>query len=136
MIENEFKKLQTFDSRLFIGQTYFGNDGSQNFSIFQPIYKTLTTLSGLPNTIAEWESKGLSNKKIKSAFAAAHTLSPKLVWMNNSRIRIEFKRSCLKQDKVTFTPNNVVNLLIAYELGMVTRLTCWIYSKTLIVWSC
>ena len=26
------------------------------------------------------------------------------------------KRSCLKKDKVTFTPNNVVNLFIAYEL--------------------
>ena len=25
--------------------------------------------------------------------------------MNNSRIRLEFKGSCLKQDKVTFTPS-------------------------------
>ena len=54
--------------------------------IVQPIYKTLTTLSGLTNTIAEWESKGLSNEKIKSLFSANHSLSPKLVWMNNSRI--------------------------------------------------
>ena len=36
--------------------------------------------------------------------------------MNNSRIRIEFKGSCLKQDKITFTPYNVVNLFIVYEL--------------------
>ena len=36
--------------------------------------------------------------------------------MNNSRIRLEFKGSCLNQDKVTFTSNKVVNLFIAYEL--------------------
>ena len=32
--------------------------------------------------------------------------------MNNSRIRIKFKRSWLKQGKVAFTPNNVVILFI------------------------
>ena len=37
--------------------------------------------------------------------------------MNNSRIKLEFKRSCLKQDKAPFTPNNVVNLYIVYELN-------------------
>ena len=37
--------------------------------------------------------------------------------MNNSRIRLKFKGSYLKQeDKAPFTPKNVVNLLIVYEL--------------------
>ena len=36
--------------------------------------------------------------------------------MDNSRIRVEFKGSYLKQDKVTFTPRNIINLYIAYEL--------------------
>lgn len=34
------EKLQTYDSSLFIGQTYIMNDRSQNGLIFQPIYKT------------------------------------------------------------------------------------------------
>ena len=38
--------------------------------------------------------------------------------MNNSRIKLEFKGSCLKQDKASFTPKNVVNLYIAYELNI------------------
>ena len=38
--------------------------------------------------------------------------------MNNSRIRLQFKEGCLKQDKVPFTPNNVVNLYIVYELNI------------------
>ena len=37
--------------------------------------------------------------------------------MNNYRIRIEFKRSCLKQDKVTFNPNSLINLFFVYELN-------------------
>ena len=37
LVENEFKKLQTFDSSIFIGQSYYNNDGLQNCLIFQPI---------------------------------------------------------------------------------------------------
>ena len=38
--------------------------------------------------------------------------------MNNSRIKLEFKGNCLKQDKAPFTPSNVVNLYIAYKLNI------------------
>ena len=31
-------------------------------------------------------------------------------------MRVEFKGSCLKQDKVTYTPSDGVNLSTAYEL--------------------
>ena len=31
-------------------------------------------------------------------------------------MRVEFKVSCLKQEKVTFTPRNVVIISIVYEL--------------------
>ena len=35
---------------------------------------------------------------------------------HNSKIRVGFEGSCLKPDKVTFIPNNVVNLFIVYKL--------------------
>ena len=41
--------------------------------------------------------------------------------MNNSRIWLEFKGSCWKQDKVTFTPNIVINLFFVYELDRWSR---------------
>ena len=41
--------------------------------------------------------------------------------MNSSRIRLEFKGSCLKQGNVTFTPNNILNLFIVYELDRWSR---------------
>ena len=38
--------------------------------------------------------------------------------MNNLKMRVEFKGSCLQQSKVNFKkiPRNIVNLFIAYEL--------------------
>ena len=68
LIENEFKKLQTFDSSPFIGQSYFTNDGAQIYLLFQPIHKTITTFSGLPDIILECESKGLRYEKTEPPF--------------------------------------------------------------------
>ena len=117
LVKNEFKKLETFDSSLFIGQSYFNNDGVQLYLIFQPIYKTITTFSSLKDTFSEWESKELSNEKFTCPCIANVSVSPKRVWMNNTKIRLKFKGSCLKQeDTAPFTPNNVVNLFIVYEL--------------------
>ena len=98
LIDNYFKKLQAFDSSLFIGQSYSNNDGTQLYVIFEPIYKTITTFFGLKGTISEWESKGLSNEKYRLPYTANKSLSPKLAQMNNFRIRSEFKGSSLKQE--------------------------------------
>ena len=70
---------------------------------------------GLKETILTWQSKGLSNETIRPPTTSNNSLSPKLK-LGNSKIRVEFKGSYLKQDKVAFTPNNIVNLFIAYEL--------------------
>ena len=59
----------------------------------------------LTDTIVEWKSKGLSNEKIKPPITANYNLFPKHIWMNNSKMRVRFKGSCLKQDKVPFTPS-------------------------------
>ena len=56
--------------------------------------------------------KGLSNEKISSPISS---LSLKRNWYN-SRIRVEFQASYL-----TFTPSNVVNLCIVYELAAQLR---------------
>lgn len=37
-------------------------------------------------------------------------------WIHTSKIALEFKGTCLKQNKSTFTHRNVVNLFIAYRL--------------------
>ena len=46
---------------MFIGKSYFSDNGSQNFLIFQAIFNTFIILVRIANTVIEWESKGLSN---------------------------------------------------------------------------
>ena len=41
LVENELKKLKTFDSSYFRGKNYFEGDGAQNYLVFQPMYKYL-----------------------------------------------------------------------------------------------
>ena len=120
--------MQTYNSSLFIGQVSLAMMDLYFFLIFQQLYKTFKMPVGITNKIIDWESKGLSNEKIKPPITANYSLPLKLIWMNNSKIRVEFKGSCLEQDKVTFTPRNVVNLFTAYQLDMVTRLKHWFYS--------
>ena len=39
LIENELNKLKTFDSSYFIGKSHFEEDGTQNYLVFQPIFR-------------------------------------------------------------------------------------------------
>ena len=39
LVENEFKKLKTFDLDYFIGKGHFDEDGAQNYLVFQPMYR-------------------------------------------------------------------------------------------------
>ena len=58
---------------------------------------------------------------ICNTFTNSAGLGSKLRWTNNSKIAVEFNESCLKQDKATFNPKNVVNLFIVYKLDLWSR---------------
>ena len=107
--QDKIEKLQAYDSSNFI------NHGSQNFVIFQPISNTSPMSADLTDATVEWKSKALSNEKIKRPITANHILSPILVWMNNSKIRIRFTGSSLNHDKVNVNPRIVIRLFIFYE---------------------
>ena len=54
---------------------------------------------------------------LKCAYVANVSVSPKLILINNTRIRLKCKASCRRQDdKAPFTPNNVINLFIVTRL--------------------
>ena len=65
LVENELKKLKTFDLSYFRGKSHFEEDGTQNYLVFQPIYKYFKTINSIDN-ISEWKSKGLYNESIKT----------------------------------------------------------------------
>ena len=41
LVQNELKKLKTFDLSYFIGKSHFDEDGAQNYLVFQPMRKYL-----------------------------------------------------------------------------------------------
>ena len=41
---------------------------------------------------------GLSNEKFMCTYVANVSVCPKLIWINNSKTRLKFKGSCLKQE--------------------------------------
>ena len=66
--------------------------------------------------ISSWTSKGLSNESITPPSAANNFLTPSLNYLG-TKIRVRFSGSCLKQDKVTYTQGNIVNIYIVYEIN-------------------
>ena len=105
------KKLKTFDSSYFRGSNHFEEDGTQNYLVFQPIYKYLKNIGNTVN-VSEYKSKGLSDEAIK---IPDNTLVPELIYSVKG-IHVKFNESCLKQDKITFNYGKMVNIYIFYAL--------------------
>ena len=80
LVENELKKLQTFDSIYFRGKSHFEEDGAQNYLIFQPMYRYFKKISGVGNGACIYfrKSKGLSDEKINSITASNYSITPEL----------------------------------------------------------
>ena len=73
LVENEIRKLNNFDAAYFRGRNVFDNDGTQNYLVFQPVYKYFEINSG---KITLWEAKQLSNEKISSFLRLINTQPP------------------------------------------------------------
>ena len=118
LVENELKKLKAFDSGYFIAKSHFEEDGTQNYLVFQPMYRYFKIIAGVGNGsyIYYWQSKGLSDERINSIKTPNYTITPNINYYG-TKTRVEFNGSCLKQDKVTFNHGKVVNIYIVYEIS-------------------
>ena len=47
MLKINFKKLQTFDSVYFRVKSHFEEDGTQNYQVFQPVYRYFKSVAGV-----------------------------------------------------------------------------------------
>ena len=95
LVENELKKLKTFESSYFIGKSHFEEDGTQDYLVFYPIYRYLKRIAGVGNSnyIYYWQSKGLSDEKINSIKTPNHSITPTLDYYV-TKIRVEFNGNC------------------------------------------
>ena len=114
LVENELNKLKTFDSSYYNGKSYFEEDGKPNYLIFQPISRYFKTSNS--GYVLSWTSKGLSNESIKPNPVSNNLLNPLLLSYLDTKIRLKFNGNCLKQDKITYTHEKVVNIYIVYEI--------------------
>ena len=103
LIENELKKLQKFDAAYLRGKSHFEEDGTQNYLVFQPIYRYFKRISdaGSGNYIYFWKSKGLSDERLDFITASNHKIIPELGFYG-TKTKVEFNGSYLKPDKVTY----------------------------------
>ena len=102
-----------------MGRSYFEEDGAQNYSVFQPIYRYFKIITNT-KYISSWQSKGLSDETIKLYATSDNKLIP-LIDYYGSKVRVKFNKSCLKQpNKLQYTYGHKVNVYIVYELGAST----------------
>ena len=115
LVENVLKKLKTFDLSYFIGKSYFEEGGTQNYSVFQSMFRCFKRIAGVGNGsyIYYQKSKELSDEKINSIKTSNHSIIPDLYY-HGTKARVEFNGSCLKEDSVTFNHGKVVNIYIVY----------------------
>ena len=97
-IENELKKLKTFDLSYYRGKNYFDEDGHQNYYIFQPMSKYLKVahVSDIIY-ILSWKARRLNDVKIESIKTNNYSVNPYMDHYDTSKIRIKFDQSVLNR---------------------------------------
>ena len=78
-------------------------------------FKSIADVGG-DNYIYFWKSKGLPNERINSITASNYSITPELSYYD-SKIRVKFNGSCLKQDKATYSHGTIANIYIDYEIS-------------------
>ena len=78
IVENELKKLKTFDSIYLIGKSHFEEDGAQNYLVFQPMYRYFKIIAGVGNGsyIYYWQSKEFFDERINSITVSNYSVTP------------------------------------------------------------
>ena len=94
LVENELKKLKTFDSSYFIGKSHFEENGTQNYLVFQPLNKYFKVIVNT-DYVSSWKSRGLSAETIKPPTTSDKSFTP-AVSCYGTKARVKLTGSCLK----------------------------------------
>ena len=114
LVENEFKKLQIFDSIDIRGRSYFEEDRTQYYLVFQPMHRYIKRVVN-SYYILKWKSRGLSNERFKPPSASHVFLNPSLNYFG-TKTRVRFNGICLQQDEIIYTPGKTVSIYLVYEI--------------------
>ena len=75
-VENELRKLKTFDSIYYRGKIYCEKDGTQNYLVFQAVNKYFKVIAGTIY-VSSWKSRKLLDEILQ--FQHDHRPNQKLV---------------------------------------------------------
>ena len=100
--------------KYFRGKSHFEEDDTQNYLVFQTVYRYFITASTNDSNILSWKSKGLSDESIKPPSRSNKMLNPSLDYIG-TKARVKFNGDCLKKEKITFNQVKIVNIYIVYE---------------------
>ena len=101
------------------GKQYFDEgSGKQNYLVFLPMrkYFKLNSVAGGTDYVLSRQSKGLSSESIKPCTTSNNSLNPRLGYYG-TKVRVQFRKSCLPQSDYIFTHQKIVNYYIVYELA-------------------
>ena len=112
------------DAFYFRGKHYFGDDGMQNYFVFQPMYFK-KIIDSTDNTVYVhcWQSKRLSDENLIAPGTNSNNDQAPLIQYHNTRICLQFSGGSLKQNKVTYSHGRTVNIHNAYRLSPHTAST-------------
>ena len=102
------------DKAFNIAKNYY--DGTQNYLVLRLIHRCFKRVAGFgsSNYIYFWKCKGLSDENITAPATVDYSLNPQLSHLN-TKTRVKSKGTCLKQDKITYDHEKIVNIYIVYE---------------------
>ena len=101
-------KLKIFDFSYSVGKSHFGEAGTQNYLVFQPVYRYFKMITNT-DYISSWKSKGLSAESTKTPTTSDISLTPALNYYG-TKTRVKFTGSCLKQSQISYNHGKVVNI--------------------------
>ena len=111
ILDNELKKLKTFDLSYFTGKNYFNND-SMNYLVFEVSFGYLNFYDdSFSGPVLSWKSKGVSKEIIKAPRSNNNILSPTTEnTFDPQIIKLKFNGSCLIQYQITYIPQRIDGL--------------------------
>ena len=84
--------------------------------MFHIVYRYIKKISN-NNYNSAWKSKRLSHESIKPSDASDNSLAPSIN-DNNTKLRVRFGGSCLKQERVAYKYKYVVDIYFVYEINL------------------
>ena len=106
------------DASYFRSRNYFGDDGMQNYFVFQPVYKYFKMVINGSTVYAHyWQSRGLSDGKLNARGATTSNDELPILKYEKNKLGLQFTEDILRQNKVTFNHGKVVNIYIVYKLS-------------------